>query len=154
MSEYNVQYSKENLIENCKIFIEEAVPFYTKLANLSRIIYNTFSNTSWAGFYLNIDGVLYLGPFQGEIACTMIKIGNGVCGRSALLKQTQLVPNVHEYPGHIACSSSTNSEIVVPIIKNEEVLGVIDLDSDEFDNYSYEDKVILEKLANILIDIF
>ena len=93
---------------------------------------------------------MYLGPYQGEIACTIIKLGKGVCGTSALHKETQLVPNVHEYPGHIACSSSTNSEIVVPIIKNKRVVGVIDLDSDEFSNYTSLDKDLLETLAKEL----
>ncbi len=150
MSEYNIVYNKEDLIENCKIFIDEVVPNYTILSNLSRVIYNSFKNTTWAGFYLLENDTLYLGPFQGPIACTIIKLGKGVCGTSALLKETQLVPNVHEYEGHIACSSSTNSEIVVPIIKNNKVLGVIDLDSDKFNNYNEQDKIILEELANIL----
>lgn len=150
MSEFNIIYQKEDLVNNSKIFIEENVPTYTILANLSRLIYNTFPNTSWAGFYLLENDALYLGPYQGEIACTIIKLGKGVCGTSALLKETQLVPNVHEYPGHIACSSSTNSEIVVPIIKNDNVVGVIDLDSDEFNNYNSLDKALLEALAKEL----
>ena len=152
MGEFNVQYSKENFIENCKLFFEENVPSYTILSNLSRLIYNTFNGTSWSGFYLMENDILYLGPFQGEIACTKIPIGKGVCGTSAFLQETQLVPNVHEYPGHIACSSSTNSEIVVPIIKDKQVLGVIDLDSDEFNNYTLQDKLLLETLANLLKD--
>lgn len=150
MSEFNIIYKKEDLVNNSKIFIEENVPTYTILANLSRLIYNTFPNTSWAGFYLLENDALYLGPYQGEIACTVIKLGKGVCGTSALLKETQLVHNVHEYPGHIACSSSTNSEIVVPIIKNKKVVGVIDLDSDEFNNYNSLDKALLEALAKEL----
>ena len=150
MSEFNIIYQKEDLVNNARIFIEENVPTYTILANLSRLIYNTFPNTSWAGFYLLENDTLYLGPYQGEIACTIIKLGKGVCGTSALLKETQLVPNVHEYPGHIACSSSTNSEIVVPIIKNGRVVGVIDLDSDEFNNYNSLDKDLLEALAKEL----
>lgn len=150
MSEFNIIYKKEDLVNNSKIFIEENVPTYTILANLSRLIYNTFPNTSWAGFYLLENDALYLGPYQGEIACTIIKLGKGVCGTSALLKETQLVPNVHEYPGHIACSSSTNSEIVVPIITNGNVVGVIDLDSDEFNNYNSLDKDLLESLAKEL----
>lgn len=152
MGEFNVQYSKENFIENCKLFFEENVPSYTILSNLSRLIYNTFNGTSWSGFYLMENDILYLGPFQGEIACTKIPIGKGVCGTSAFLQKTQLVPNVHEYPGHIACSSSTNSEIVVPIIKDKQVLGVIDLDSNEFNNYTLQDKLLLETLANLLKD--
>ena len=152
MGEFNVQYSKENFIENCKLFFEENVPSYTILSNLSRLIYNTFNGTSWSGFYLMENDILYLGPFQGEIACTKIPIGKGVCGTSAFLQKTQFVPNVHEYPGHIACSSSTNSEIVVPIIKDKQVLGVIDLDSNEFNNYTLQDKLLLETLANLLKD--
>jgi len=97
---------------------------------------------------------LYLGPYQGGLACTTIPFGKGVCGNSALKKTTELVPNVHLYPGHIACSSKTNSEIVVPIIRDNLVFGVIDLDSEEFNNYSLEDQKILEEVACRISKLF
>ena len=155
MSEFDIQYSKESFITNCELFIEEDVPLVTILANLSRLIYNTFTSTSWAGFYLMDEkDCLYLGPFQGEIACTKIRLGKGVCGTSAMLQKSQLVPNVHEYPGHIACSSLTNSELVVPILKGEKCLGVIDLDSNSYDNYNLDDQKLLESLAKKLAEVF
>ena len=100
------------------------------------------------------NNVLYLGPFQGDLACTVISLNTGVCGKSAYLKQSILVPNVHEFEGHIACSSSTNSEVVVPIIKDEKLLGVIDLDSNLINNYTNEDVKILESIAKVIADLF
>lgn len=91
-----------------------------------------------------------LGPFCGKPACRRIKVGSGVCGTAVSQKKTQLVPNVHEFPGHIACDGGSNSEIVVPIFLNDEVIGVIDLDSYEFDRYSELEQNALEKIAQML----
>lgn len=149
-------FNKESFLDNAKSLIDKNLPLVSNLANLSRLIYDSFSHTSWAGFYLfnENDNCLYLGPFQGEIACTIIPLGKGVCGKSIELKKTQLVPNVHEYEGHIACSSLTNSELVVPILKENKILGVIDLDSHKFNNYDHNDVEILEKLADLLKYLF
>ena len=110
--------------------------------------------TLW--FYLSYENedVLYLGPFQGSLACTTIPFNKGVCGKSAYLKKTLIVDNVLEFDGHIACSSSSRSEIVVPIIRGDEVLGVIDLDSDLYSNYSLSDQELLEQCAKILSELF
>ena len=97
---------------------------------------------------------LYLGPFQGPIACTTIPFGRGVCGTAAILMNSQLVENVHEYPGHIACSSLTNSELVVPIIKNGKCVGVLDLDSNEFSNFTLNDQLLLEEVCKLLSTLF
>ena len=155
-SEFNIEYDKKDLVNNSKIFIEENVPVYTILANLSRLIYNTFPNTSWAGFYLsnNEQTYLYLGPYQGSLACTKIAFNKGVCGVAAYKKESQLVANVHEFEGHIACSSLSNSEVVVPIIRDDKVVGVIDLDSNLFNNYSLEDVQLLEQIAKELSALF
>ena len=156
MAENIVIEKKEDVIKLTKSLIDKKIPLVSNLSNISRLLIEAFNDTSWSGFYLSNDKdeVLYLGPFQGGIACTTIPYGKGVCGTSAKLKKTQLVPNVHEYPGHIACSSSTNSEIVVPIIKDGRVCGVIDLDSNEFSNYSEKDKEILEEVAKIIAELF
>lgn len=151
-----VKVDKKYLISNVKSLIDKNIPLVSNLSNLSRVIYESFENTSWCGFYItdSTKNVLYLGPYQGPLACTIIPIGKGVCGVSVESKETQLVDNVHEYPGHIACSSSTNSEIVVPVIKNNRVVAVIDLDSDLFANYTTQDQKLLEEVASIISELF
>ena len=143
-----------SILDNIVAIIDKDVPLISNLANLSYVLKFYFKNTDWAGFYLMKNNVLYLGPFQGDLACTVISLNTGVCGKSAYLKQSILVPNVHEFEGHIACSSSTNSELVVPIIKDENVLGVIDLDSNLINNYTNEDVKILESIAKVIADLF
>ena len=143
-----------SILDNIVAIIDKDVPLISNLANLSYVLNFYFKNTNWAGFYLMKNNVLYLGPFQGDLACTVISLNTGVCGKSAYLKQSILVPNVHEFEGHIACSSSTNSELVVPIIKDENVLGVIDLDSNLINNYTNEDVKILESIAKVIADLF
>src|SRR5262252_6019768 len=98
-------------------------------ANFSSLIFHTLPDLNWAGFYLMKDGELVLGPFQGRPACVRIKLGQGVCGAGAAKGETVIVPDVHEFPGHIACDSASNSEIVVPLRKGSRLIGVLDLDS-------------------------
>ena len=145
-----------NLVENVKVLIDKELPLVSNLSNLSRLIYDSIPNVSWCGFYLSFEdkNELYLGPYQGPLACTLIPFGIGVCGTCALEKKTQLVSNVHKCKNHIACSSKTNSEIVVPIIKNNRVLGVIDLDSEEFSNFTLAHQAELEKISEIIKDLF
>ena len=133
----------ENLISPDKYEI-------TSLSNMSALIFYNMPDVSWAGFYLVKDGKLILGPFQGKIACTEIKFGKGVCGTPAVKKETIIVKNVHEFPGHIACDSESNSEIVVPIFKNGELYGVLDLDSKKLERFDEKDKILLESLVKIL----
>jgi GAF domain-containing protein len=121
------------------------------LANASALLFWSLPAINWAGFYLLKEHELVLGPFQGKIACVRIKLGQGVCGNAAEQRQTLVVPNVHEFPGHIACDSVSNSEIVVPIVKNDALLGVLDIDSPEFARFDDKDKLELEKFAQILI---
>ena len=136
--------------------IDINVPIISNLSNLSKVIYDTFQGTCWAGFYLcdPKNEIMYLGPFQGPVACTSIKYQNGVCGACATTKKSIIVPDVHKFPGHIACYSLSNSEIVVPIIKDNIVLGIIDLDSTNYNNYNQNDCELLEYLADILKDLF
>ena len=122
----------------------------TSLSNMSALIFYNLPDVSWAGFYLVRDGKLILGPFQGKIACTEIKFGKGVCGTTAEKKETIIVKNVHEFPGHIACDSESNSEIVVPIFKNGELYGVLDLDSKKLERFDEKDKDLLESLVKVL----
>lgn len=142
-----------NLIfEQYKNLIECNNDKITILANTSAFIMQNFKDISWAGFYLLKNNELILGPFQGKIACTNIPLSKGVCGKAASQKKTEIVTNVHEFPGHIACDSDSNSEIVVPIIKNQQLYGVLDLDSTSFSRFDENDQIIFEKLVDILTE--
>ena len=120
------------------------------LANAAALLFWNLPAINWAGFYLLKQQELVLGPFQGKIACIRIKLGQGVCGNAAEQRQTLVVANVHEFPGHIACDSASNSEIVIPIIKNDALIGVLDIDSPEFARFDDHDKTELEKFVEIL----
>lgn len=122
----------------------------TILANTSAIINQLFPNINWVGFYLYKDGVLKLGPFQGKPACMIIKLENGVCGWSARNKQSIVVDNVHEFEGHIACDSASNSELVVPIIIDNHLYGLLDIDSPLYSRFSNEDLKTMEEVINII----
>ena len=126
----------------------------TNLANASAAIFEAWKEVSWAGFYLMKEGELVLGPFQGKPACRRIKVGSGVCGTAAATRQTQLVPDVHKFPGHIACDSASNSEIVIPLHKGNEIVGVLDIDSPVLARFDEEDQEGLEHFVRILESIF
>jgi L-methionine (R)-S-oxide reductase len=120
------------------------------LGNAAALLFWSLPAVNWAGFYLLKERELVLGPFQGKIACIRIKLGQGVCGSAAEQRQTLVVPNVHRFPGHIACDSASNSEIVVPLIKNEALIGVLDIDSPEFARFDDNDKTGLQEFVQIL----
>jgi L-methionine (R)-S-oxide reductase len=125
--------------------------FIANLANASALIYHSLPDLNWAGFYLLKEGELVVGPFQGKPACVRIAMGKGVCGTAALKRTTVIVRDVHEFPGHIACDSASNSEIVVPLLRGEELVGVLDLDSPKLSRFDEQDQVGLEKLADMLM---
>src|SRR6188768_116953 len=120
-------------------------------ANTSALIYDALPDLNWAGFYLYKSGELVLGPFQGKPACVRIAIGKGVCGTAAQRRATMLVEDVHAFPGHIACDSASNSEIVIPLVRNGELLGVLDLDSPDLARFGSADARGLEAIARIFI---
>jgi GAF domain-containing protein len=120
-------------------------------ANFSSLISHSLPDLNWVGFYFEKDGELVLGPFQGQPACVRISLGQGVCGAAAANCAITIVPNVHEFPGHIACDSASNSEIVVPLIKGERLFGVLDLDSPKLSRFDEEDAAGLEMLVKILL---
>ncbi|MBV8214385.1 MAG: GAF domain-containing protein [Verrucomicrobia bacterium] len=119
-------------------------------ANAAALLFWSLPAVNWAGFYLLKEQELVLGPFQGKIACVRIKPGQGVCGTAAKQRQTLVVPNVHDFPGHIACDSASNSEIVIPIVKKDVLIGVLDIDSPEFARFDEHDKTELQKFVQIL----
>lgn len=129
---------------------EGVVHRIANLSNASALIYSELDGLNWAGFYLIEGEKLVLGPFQGKPACIEIPIGRGVCGGAVARKQTLVVPNVHLFEGHIACDSASNSEIVIPLLKNGEIVGVLDIDSPLFDRFSEDDRKGLEEFARIL----
>ncbi len=120
------------------------------LSNISSFINSYMKDINWVGFYLYKQDELVLGPFQGGPACIRIKIGKGVCGTCVSENKVQLVPNVHEFPGHIACDGATNSEIVLPICINGKIYGVLDIDSPEFERFSEIEKNALEKTVKLI----
>ena len=131
--------------------LTEGVPHkIANLANASALLYQTLEDLNWAGFYLMEDGQLVLGPFQGKTACIEIAVGKGVCGTAVAEDATQLVADVHQFPGHIACDSASNSEIVVPIHQGGQVVAVLDIDSPSLNRFSEDDKAGLEAFVRIL----
>ena len=120
------------------------------MANASALIFETLPDVNWVGFYRNVDGGLIVGPFQGRPACVRIAFGEGVCGAAAATLQVQRVEDVHAFPGHIACDSASNSEIVVPLIRDGELLGVLDIDSPNRGRFDAEDEAGCVRLGEIL----
>jgi len=121
------------------------------LAQTSALLMQLMPGLNWAGFYLLRSGELVLGPFQGKVACVRIRVGHGVCGTAAARRATVVVPDVHRFPGHIACDSASNSEIVVPLLRDGQLLGVLDLDSPQFARFDDDDARGLERCVGILL---
>lgn len=129
----------------------EGVPYeVANLANVSALLWQELPRINWVGFYKMTDGALVLGPFQGKPACIRIEVGKGVCGTAVAENRTQLVYDVHQFPGHIACDCASNSEIVVPVRVNGEIWGVLDIDSPEIGRFTEADQVGLEEIVGIL----
>ena len=120
-------------------------------ANFSSLIFHSLPDLNWAGFYFLKDDELVLGPFQGRPACVRITVGQGVCGTAAAKRVTTIVTNVHEFPGHIACDGASNSEIVIPLMKDSRLIGVLDLDSPVLARFDQEDAAGLEQLVRVLM---
>ena len=142
----------EELLPQVESILNESEPIITNLSNFTALLKQSFKKISWVGFYFFDGEKLALGPFQGKVACTIIKIGNGVCGTSAQKRETIIIENVHDFPGHIACDGGSNSEIVVPIISDDKLIGVLDLDSYEFSAFGENDKINLEKMCKLLVE--
>lgn len=138
-----MQAQMASLLEGC------ALPL-PSLANCAALLWEHLEHINWAGFYLLRDDTLYLGPFQGKVACTVIPMGKGVCGTAAKTKAVQLVPDVHQFPGHIACDSASNSEIVLPLMAGDRLVGVMDIDSPDLCRFSQEDAEGLALLCRLL----
>lgn len=138
------------LSEQLAALVHDVPHLTANLANASSLLWGALEDINWAGFYLLEDGVLVLGPFQGKPACIEIKPGRGVCGTAVQQDKTQSVPNVLEFPGHIACDAASRSEVVVPLHKSGKVVGVLDVDSAKFARFTEEDRLGLELFARTL----
>ena len=138
------------LARQLEALIEDTEWDISIMANASALIWDALEDINWAGFYIMRNGHLELGPFQGKAACVRIGIGKGVCGTAVLENKTQLVPDVHEFPGHIACDSASNSEIVIPIHSGESIYGVLDIDSPLKGRFTEDDSDGLEALVKII----
>lgn len=131
------------LVEDC--------PPVSALSNAAALLWEALQDINWAGFYLLKGQTLHLGPFQGKAACTLIPMGRGVCGTAAQTRQIQLVRDVHQFPGHIACDSASNSEIVLPLIRGDQLIGVLDIDAPIFDRFDEQDAEGLQALCDVLM---
>ena len=143
----------ELLSKQIASIVDKDLPLISNLSNASAVL-NQLENINWCGFYLVDNNHLVLGPFQGEVACTIIPFDKGVCGASFREKSTIIVPDVNAFPGHIACSIKSKSEIVTPIIKNDEVVALIDIDSPLLNRFNENDRLLLEEIAAILSPLF
>lgn len=140
----------ELLAEQLAALIADENDPIANMANMSALLYRSLDEINWVGFYRMLDGMLVLGPFQGNPACIRIPMGRGVCGTAVKERKTQLVPDVHLFPGHIACDAQSRSEIVIPLLKEGVLLGVLDIDSPVKERFDAVDQSGLEKLAEIL----
>nr|WP_312983250.1 GAF domain-containing protein [Clostridioides sp.] len=131
--------------------LENEQDLIANTANISALLYELIEDINWVGFYFVKNNKLVLGPFQGRVACTKIEIGKGVCGTCVQTKQTQRINDVHAFPGHIACDSASNAELVIPLVFNGEVKGVLDIDSTRFSRFTEEDQIGLENLVSVIM---
>lgn len=139
------------LLKQAQNLLKNEHDLIANMSNLSALLFNNLPDISYAGFYRFQDNELILGPFQGQIACMHISMGKGVCGTAAVNQQIQIVPDVHQFSGHIACDSATNSEIVLPIMKKQNLIAVLDLDSKKFSRFDDVDATYLAKIATCLV---
>jgi len=135
-----------------RALVEDERDAIANAANLAALLFGALPDINWAGFYLLKRGELVLGPFQGKPACVRIALGKGVCGTAALRRETIVVDDVHAFPGHIACDSASNAEIVVPLVRDGTVLGVLDVDSPRFARFDADDRAGLEAIAALYLE--
>lgn len=144
------------LIEQCNLLIDKTLPNISNISNLIALLYHEMKNINWLGFYIcdEKNQECTLGPFQGKVACTRIPYGKGVVGTCAKTQETQRIEDVHKFPEHIACDCASNSEICIPIKKDDKLVAILDIDSFEFNNFSKEDLESLEKISELFSPLF
>ncbi len=148
--EGSIEKSYELMVQTIKMMLEDEKDIIANFSNISSVINLYVDKLNWVGFYILKENELVLGPFQGMPACIRIKVGKGICGKAVADRNVVIVENVHAFPGHIACDSATNSEMVLPIFQNEEVFGVLDLDSPEINRFTDLEKQYLIEVGNLI----
>lgn len=138
----------QQLLAQTKSLIDDEPDSIANMANISALLFDALPQVNWLGFYRVIDNELVLGPFQGKVACIRIPVGKGVCGTAVHTKTTQLIDDVHQFDGHIACDATTNAEIVIPVQVNGDIIAVLDIDSTSFNRFDQADKTGLEAIVN------
>lgn len=139
----------QQLLMQTKSLIEDETDPIANMANISALLFDALEKVNWLGFYRLVDNQLVLGPFQGKVACIRIPLGKGVCGTAAQSKITQRVDDVHQFDGHIACDATTNSEIVIPVQVNGDIIAVLDIDSTSFKRFDQDDQAGLEAIVTV-----
>lgn len=140
----------EDLLPTVESVVSSETDMIANMANIAALLFEALPDINWSGFYLWKEDQLVLGPFQGRLACTRIPLGKGVCGTVAQQKTSLVVPDVHAFPGHIACDAASESEIVIPVLKNGALIGVLDIDSPIKDRFQDADRILLEKVVSAL----
>lgn len=141
---------KDLFLQQLQYLVQDETDIVANLSNTSAFLNSAFDDINWIGFYLLKGDTLVLGPFQGNVACVRIPLGSGVCGTSAQSKKVLRVEDVHQFSGHIACDANSNSEIVLPIIVDEQVVGVLDIDSPSFNRFTQEDESLLKDVVKVI----
>ena len=142
--------NQELFIKQLISLVSDESDIVANLSNTSALLNEYLNDINWVGFYLYDGNELVLGPFQGKVACIRIPLDKGVCGKVASQRKTEVVPNVHEFPGHIPCDGASNSEIVLPILKDDKLIGVLDIDSPIINRFSKDDEVFLEEVRKVI----
>lgn len=156
MKDTDIKYPEEKaqryrlLFSQMEALLEGEKDVIANLANASALLNEVLKDINWVGFYLMKRGALILGPFQGKVACVHIEVGKGVCGRAVLENKIKLVEDVHKFPGHIACDSASNSELVIPLRKNGKIVGVLDIDSPLYGRFDSTDAENLDRIAKVI----
>lgn len=139
------------LAQQSKALIGDEKDIIANMANISALLFDALDKVNWVGFYRVIEQELVLGPFQGKIACIRIPVGKGVCGTAVAENKTQRIADVHQFSGHIACDAASNSEIVIPVVVNNQVIAVLDIDSEAFERFDEEDQAGLESIVELFV---
>ncbi|WP_240759567.1 GAF domain-containing protein [Lichenicoccus roseus] len=142
----------DDLVDAIRSVVAGEPDFVANCANAAALLFERLPQVNWAGFYILRGEVLVLGPFQGRVACVRISLGQGVCGTAAARRETIVVPDVHQFPGHIACDAASRSEIVVPLLRGDRLLGVLDIDSPVTARFSDADRLLCEQVARLVVD--
>jgi len=152
MSAPDTRLTQDDILSAVEGLVAAESDMIANMANIAAVLFEALPRINWAGFYLLREGELVLGPFQGRVACTRIALGRGVCGKAASERSIQRIDDVHSFPGHIACDAASASEIVLPLVRNGELLGVLDIDSPEQARFGDAEQAVLERVVTLLLD--